>query len=356
MEIVHNLSDYNHEEALWEIFRESPEILCCSPFLSKSVDLFESLYDVKIHLITTLKQNKAEQLEKVDYFNYLYDVAKRNNLELQISIDNHLHGKVYIRKDREAFVSAVVTSANLTTAGMIENHELGIRFHDQQVISKLVKQIEEAIEFPNITKKDLSRFSQEIEKKGYNGKKTFGNKNIDLQLVRLLDEKALVVPYFANKDSKYWLKPLGAKEHPFSPYEVLENETQILHFSKRPKAIDVGDIVISYGVGVRKILSVFLIIDGPKEATKQEKKRNKDLERWNWYMIGKNMTLKYGRKWNNHNLTLKRLKDEFLSLHPEKNLTTKSKSLGALRYHADKVKLSEGFAYFVIGKVMDGNV
>lgn len=53
-------------------------------------------------------------------------------------------------------------------------------------------------------------------------------------------------------------------------------------------------------------------------------------------------------------MTLSRLKKRIL-LYPEKKLTTHSQSLGALRYHADKVELSGEFAFFIIRKVMDRN-
>lgn len=355
MEIINNLTDSNHEEVLWYLLDMSSEFICCSPFLNKSVNLFESVYNKRIHLITTLKPNKAEQLEKVDYFQYLYDVARKNKLNLQISIDNHLHGKVYIGKNRESFISAIVTSANLTTAGMTENHEWGISIDDQQMIAKLTNQIEEAIEYPNVTDKDLLRFNQEIEKKGYDKKKLVGDKKINLQLVGLLDKKVLVLPYFASKKSRYWLKPLGSKEHPFSEDKVMTNVNQRLDFAKRPISISVGDIVICYGVGVRKILSVFKITKPFRAATNIEKKKNKNYERWNWCVESKNMTRVFGGEWSKHELTLSRLGKEYLKLYPGKKLTTHSQSLGALRYHADKLELSEEFAFFIIGKVMDKN-
>lgn len=354
MEIVCNLNGYSHEDALSYLLDESTEFICCSPFLNKSVNLFETVNGKRIHLITTLKPNKAEQLEKVNYFRYLFNVARRNSLTLRISIDNRLHGKVYIGKRGEAFVKAIVTSANLTSAGMKENHEWGISFDEYESIADLERQVLSSIEFRDITEEDLGCFQKEIERKKYDVVKPL-NSTIDLQLVRLLDNKAIVPPLFATKNCTYWLKPLGSKEFPYSPDEVMDRENTRLDFAKCPKGVAQGDVVICYGVGVRKVLSVIKITDGPRQATKKEKRANKHLERWDWCMYGVNMTLKYGCKWNNYNLTLHNLEQDFLSHYPNEMLTTKSQSLGALRYHSDKIRLNPNFACFIISEIMDRN-
>lgn len=353
MEIVHNLNGYSHEEVLSYLLDESTEFICCSPFLNKSVDLFETVQGKRIHLITTLKPNKAEQLEKVDYFNYLFVIAKRNSLDLRISIDNRLHGKVYIGKSGGTYVRAIVTSANLTSAGMKDNHEWGISFDDYDSIVELEKQVLSSIEYRDITEEDLRCFQKEIKRKNYDVMKPLGN--IALQLVRLLDNKAIVPPVFASRNCTYWLKPLGSKEFPYSPNEVMDKENTRLDFAKCPKGVSQGDVFICYGVGVRKVLSVIKITDGPRQATKKEKRENRHLERWDWCMYGENMTLKYGCKWNNYNLTLHNLEQDFLSHYPKEMLTTKSQSLGALRYHSDKVRLNPNFACFIISEIMDRN-
>lgn len=355
MEIIHNLKGDSHENALSCLLDESTEFICCSPFLNKSVDLFETVKDKRIHLITTLKPNRAEQLEKVDYFRYLFNIARRNSLELRISIDNRLHGKVYIGKNWRSFVRAIVTSANLTSAGMKENHEWGICFDEQDSITILERQVLSSIEYNDITEEDLKCFQKEIERKNYDVMKPLYS-NIDLQLVRILDNKAIVPPFFASRNCTYWLKPLGSKEFPYSPDAVMDKENTRLDFAKCPKGVAQGDVVVCYGVGVRKVLSVIKITDGPRQATKKEKRKNKHLERWDWCMYGENMTLKYGCKWNNYNLTLHNLEQDFLSHYPNEMLTTKSQSLGALRYHSDKLKLNPNFACFIISEILDRNL
>lgn len=354
MEIIHNLNGYSHREALGYLIKESSEFICCSPFLKKSVALFEEVTDKRIRLITTLKPNKAEQLEKVYYFRHLFNIARRNSLDLRISIDNRLHGKVYIGKKGESFVRAIVTSANLTSAGMKENHEWGISFDEQEYIALLERQVLSSIEYRDITEDNLVCFQKEIKRKNFDVSRPIYN-NIELQLVRLLDNKAIVPPFFATRNCTYWLKPLGSKECPFSPNEVMEKENTRLDFAKCPRSVAIGDVVICYGVGIRKVLSVILITDGPRQATKKEKKKNKRLERWKWCMYGRNMTLKYGSKWNRYELTLHNLKEDFLSHYSKEMLTIKSQSLGALRYHSDKLRLNPNFACFIISEILDRN-
>ena len=354
MEIVHNLNGYSHKDSLSCLLNESTEFICCSPFLNKSVDLFEKAKGKRIHLITTLKPNKAEQLEKVGYFRYLFNVARRNSLVLQISIDNHLHGKVYIGKNGDSYVRAIVTSANLTSAGMKDNHEWGISFDEQDYIADLERQVLNSIEYRDVNEDNLGCFYKEIERKNYDLKKTIYN-NIDLQLVRLLDSKAIVPPFFATRNCTYWLKPLGSKDFPFSSKSVMDNINTRLDFARCPRGVAIGDIVICYGVGIRKVLSVVQITDGPRQATKKEIKKNKHLERWNWCMYGINKSLKYGIEWNRYELTLHNLKEDFFAHYPNEKLTTKSQSLGGLRFHADKLRLNPNFAYFIISEIMDRN-
>lgn len=72
-------------------------------------------------------------------------------------------------------------------------------------------------------------------------------------------------------------------------------------------------------------------------------------------MYGINKSLKYGIEWNRYELTLHNLKEDFLAHYPNEKLTTKSQSLGGLRFHADKLRLNPNFAYFIISEIMDRN-
>lgn len=171
-------------------------------------------------------------------------------MEIEILIDNSLHGKLYICQKDNTFFKAIITSANFTSNGLSNNNEWGV--------------------------------------------------------------------WICN-----------------------------VHFSrKRPSGVGIGDILIVYAVGDNKIVSITRVNSGIKHAGIKG-------DRWPYYVFVENLIPSYGKEWNKHNLTIFDQADEALN-SGIKYLTPSGKnSFGAFRWGADKLRITEDFADFLINKIVD---
>lgn len=75
----------------------------------------------------------------------------------------------------------------------------------------------------------------------------------------------LILPQIPN-GTRFFIKPIGSNNHKIFDGDYSE-KFQKQHFANRmPKAVRVGDILITYAVGARKIISVFKVMSSPKHT------------------------------------------------------------------------------------------
>ena len=149
-----------------------------------------------------------------------------------------------------------------------------------------------------------------------------------------------------------WLKPVGATEHPVEEGRRFDKSEEALPFSKRPSAVQVGDTMILYGIGARRLLAVFRVTGGVQEATEAEKAQEEWKRRWPWYVPSTNLTPRFGSHWWEHNLFASGVVEEFLLQSPDGAITaTGGQTLGALNRGSDKIRLDEHFARFILDKM-----
>ena len=161
---------------------------------------------------------------------------------------------------------------------------------------------------------------------------------------------------FEEVESEIWLKPIGHTESPIETGRKFDEINPRLHFSKRrPTGVKIDDIIITYGVGARAILSVYKVLSEPKYITEEEIKAGYD-ERWPWYVIGENLTPKFGNKWWEFDLKHKELAEEYLSEHPEMPITDAgTQSFGAFNFGQDKLHLDHKFGNWLFNKIITQN-
>jgi hypothetical protein len=306
----------------------------------------------EIHLITTLSPKSFDQIKKISSLISFIEFPdiKDKKVKSQISLDNRLHGKIYIFKKRGNYISAVISSANFTDSGLSRNHEWGVEISDKTEIKKLEASILNNIEFSNLSFDEIYRMQKATTDFLAEQPQT-ETRNIDLKLTDLLTSSSWTSEL--NDTIEFWLKPIGVTENPVTedrPFNELDDR---LNFSKlRPNGVKPNDILIAYGVGTTKVLSIYRVTSFPIIATQNEIDEDDWLERWPWYVHAHNLTPNFGSTWARHNLWINSLKDEFLAINPEEAITAVGgKTLGALNYGKDKLKLSSNFAKFIIDKV-----
>jgi hypothetical protein len=238
-----------------------------------------------------------------------------------------LHAKMFIADD-----TCLITSANLTNTAFARRYEIGI-FLDRASSSEAISIFEswwrksEAIA-PKILKAFRKKPSKSSEENG-------GSKVLRV-LWHLPDDPG---------EMNYWLKPVGVTGDPIAEDRVFDKIKERLHFSRqKPKSVKIDDILIVYGVGAKRILSVYRVISQPKF-----REGNK---RWPWYVFGQNLTPRFGKRWAKYNIYAQALREEYLKKKPKGVITrVGGTTLGGLNFGNDKIGLDPEFAKYVIRRV-----
>jgi len=360
--INNNPNSENHSTRLKRLFEESNQVIIVSPFLMTDFSNFLNELNLKklekIKLITKLPEKSIEQIKNIKSIISLieYPAIKDKAINCEISINNKLHGKIYIFKNENDYISAIISSANFTDRGLSHNHEWGIEIYDKTQIDELVNSILCTLDFNNIPFPDLRKMQKEADAFLAKEPQTQAeNKKIDLNLIGYTSLPQLNVAL--DKNIGYFLKPIGVSGDPVSEDRIFNQVKDRLHFStRRPNNVKTNDILITYGVGRSKILSLYKALSEPLYVTVDEIDEDEWLERWPWYVEAENLTPKFGKNWVKNNLHINSLKDEYLKQNPNATITAVGgKTLGALNFGADKIKLDFDFAKFIISKICNKN-
>lgn len=346
-QIINNLSSSNHGKLIKSSITKSDEVIIASPYLFKE---FKTLVEEtdwcdtrSLHLITTLKDNSEEQFEKIASLKSLVDQASKNNFSLRISIDNYLHGKIYIFKSNQKYQSAVISSANCTYNGFYSAREWGIELFSAPEIANLHADLLKNLDRDNLQPTDIyAMYDAAEEYKKEHGQPKL--KKIPLELSGLIKDAATIV---AASDTKYFLKPIGHSAHHVSSSDMFDSPLQALHFAKQqPKDIKAGDIFIAFAVGSGRVISVYRMKSPLKFTTPSD--------RWPWYMDAENLAMPFAKNWWKNNLTKENLKKDFNALYPSKNIkpSWQSQTFGAFQHGRDRMEITADFARYIIGEVL----
>lgn len=343
MKILNNIHS-NHYSDIKDILVNADELKIVSPFLMESFDDFFSQLigtDIRhISLTTTLKDNDTDLFKKSNALHSFCLNCKINNITYSVYIDNDLHGKIYIASKSGKPLQGIVTSANFTNAGLKTNHEWGILIDDSHQLIQLIKEVQ-SVEKSSLSTSELEEVIKKVDafSKMYPVQK---EPKIDLTVSDIFSKRKHAV----TSDKRYFIKPVGVSDDPFTENRRLSTNIQELHFSKkRPASVREGDVLICYGVGSTKLLGYFEVVEGPYylEGTSS---------RWPWEVKGKNLCPAYSQRWNAFDNTISSIQ---ASYNAETPITKNNKgiNLNGLKYGSDKIQLTEEFASHVISIIED---
>lgn len=326
-------------------------MILVSPLLMTDFDEFvDNIVQLgvkKIALVTTLNDGTLDLLKKADSLRSLFFSCQENNIDYEIRVDDKLHGKIYIALEKGIPKRGIITSANLTSNGLRHNHEWGVEVDDSDALQKVIDDVFSVSTSPLSLKELNGIYSAVDEYRQQNPQEK--TQKIDQKVSHILSAK---VPVLTTKkvttthvefppDTKFFIKPLGSKNSPFTIERILNDDVQEIQFSKRkPNEVEIGDILIRYGVGVRKLLGYFNVTNKPYE-------KHDSLPQWPWRVQTENLCPKYSSWWWKDNNILSEVTGSYGS---DKELTyVGGTSLGALNFGADKIRLNEDFAHYLIG-------
>lgn len=195
--IINNIVETeNHFTRIRELLKESDTILVASPFLMGDVSAFFNKVDFSrlknIHLITTLPLKSIVQFDNAESLISLIELPSINEKKIncRISINNRLHGKVYIFKESEQYISAIISSANFTEPGLALKHEWGVEIFDKDVIKELEQSICDTVEVPNISFEEICSIQNKSENLPEPLQK-LKNPKIEISLLNVITERRM---------------------------------------------------------------------------------------------------------------------------------------------------------------------
>lgn len=346
MKIILNASEAEgHFAQLAGLFRRATSVTLMSPFLATDMERLLGKFELSnlthLHLITKLEPRTMDQFGKIKSIVSLIDFADRDNaIDLRISINNRLHGKVYVFRQSDAPIAALITSANFTESGLCRNDEWGVLIDDPVSIVDVETSINDVVGYNVLTVDDAKEMLKMIETYHAEHGEPPDTDGIELDLSSVL-ERAI------------WLKPMGDRDHPIVEGVDFSAETDDLHFSRRrPAGVSVGDKVIAYGVGIGMVLTYYTVTSEAKRIADEEMDE-KWKERWPWFVEGRNEASHFGGQFWIHGLHINRLVEEYLAERGDDAIITSAggRTLGAFQYGSDKIRLSPDFGRFVIRRI-----
>ncbi|MCR9171523.1 MAG: phospholipase D-like domain-containing protein [bacterium] len=302
----------NTESRLW---------ICC-PYVG-SLDFIDELSNGKF-LSQEIDKRFITDINELRAVNYtvFQEIIKHGELRSLTGI----HAKIYIVDDR-----CLVSSANLTETAFKRRHEIGLFFDKKEsketidIFERFWQKAERIVD----VEKPLLKNNDWSNDEGY---------GMYLPKIWGLEKKTPL-------NRRFWLKPIGVSEDPVTEEWTFGEEQDELHFAVRPEAINIGDILIAYGIGAKRILTLYEVTSNWNEFDNPDEEWKK---RWKFYLKGRNLTPDFGRNWMTQNLYASALLEKYLSENPNRSITTTGgKTLGALQWKKDKLGLTPEFAQFI---------
>ena len=271
---------------------------------------------LSIRLLTDINELGHFNSDSISLFN---EIGQIRNLV-------GLHAKIFIIDNK-----CLITSANLTNTAFSKRYEIGM-FLNPSLSAKTLSIFESWWRKSDpVYKKDIKKFSKKV---------TISTDESNFPSLPNL----WALPEDPG-ELNYWLKPIGVTGDPITEDQTFDKIKMRLHFSKAgAKTVKIDDTLIAYGIGAKRILSIFKVISKPRYLGENK--------RWPWYVNGLNLTTRFGKKWAKYNIYGNKILEEYLLKHPSKTITkVGGKTLGGLNYGRDKLNLDMQFAQFIISKI-----
>lgn len=338
MEILFNSLEANHCTAFLSLCKQADEILIASPFCySNFSDFADSIKNTGIKKVTFITTAKDEEIVgKIESLLSFYKEMERIEVQWMLRVDNDLHGKVYIfRKGIHPF-AGIITSANLTHNGMKKNHEWGVLMDDKLLLENLEAQIVASAPNP-LSAIQLNEIKDRV--------KTLYPNGVSKPKPTIAAIGDIVHACQLPKGTRVFIKPIGVSGEP--PCKGDQSKEKLMHFSKKhPRSVRVGDILIAYAVGNRRIIGAFKVMSDPIKIDDNN-------ARWPWYVEADCLTPKLSNeKWEQNCPFVTQVANDYVKNCDQPITHRKGKTLGALNFGSDKIWLDDNYGRHLLGMLL----
>lgn len=335
--------------------------LCVSPFLYRDFHAFFTgiqLSSVDFELISSHAVRGTDQLEKPFALRSFGEcVMESSGKWPEIGLNESLHSKIYVFSRNQTPFAGIVTSANLTDAGLKRNHETGLVVTEESRLRLLIDVGKMGLEFVSLAPHQIDRLCNAadfIERR--DGR---GAVDINVGLKSILNTYG--TPSAGNRNAvlsgnaSYFIKVSGTKEYPIlaANREPMVQPHCKLDFAKSPDRIRIGDCLLEVAVGEMCFLPYYACASAPYERSDQEKTENQDYKRWPYFVYANNMALHYGAAWFDAPLLYDAVVEEFRERYPSVSVTTAGSFhlRGAIQMGNSYFQVTKEFGQFVRQKI-----
>lgn len=350
----------NHYELLKALAHKYRSALIVSPYLFEDFkNILDDFGECQINLVTSLKPCGLEQLKKPHSIKSFADsLFIKSNIWPSIGIDQNLHSKCYVFYDADIPKVGVVTSANFTYSGLNKNSETGVIVSDTELLTDIVNQINDRLDYVEISEYQLSRIVSTVSAVQHlHSDKVELNVNIGLD--NILNNYC--TPSAGNRDitlrdsSEYYIKVSGVKDRPIYPEDRLtfDEPHSELTFAKSPSSISLGDCLLEVAVGGKCFLSYYSCASEVYERTEKQRCMHEDYDRWPYYVFANNLSLHYGSRWFCNPIYYDELITDFHKEHPNVSVTKAGGDhiVGAIQRGHSYIKVTQEFGRFVKSRI-----
>lgn len=340
VKIIGNYKSGNHFKEISKLSKRSDELILVSPFLTNDMGVFlEKMSSIKNLTIYTVFEGYNDALNKAVSVLELFKYCENHNIELSVKVNEDLHGKVYLFYKDEKETGCIITSANFTSKGLINNYEWGVCVSND-VQQRLLRSEIEEIPVSDISKNQIETIHMAAEEFKKNNptqpeKKFKINKFINIKPAKK-----------GNTKMGYYLKPIGVTGNPFKQGDKLKDNDEI-GFGDAANKLNKGDILLCHSVGTGFLIGYYKI-----SSDKSEFLKTSNDDRWPWKVSVECNSIPFSQEWWQYEMKTNDLVSEFKKLYPNKHITYNGgDTLGALKWGRDRVRLTEEFAAFLIDKI-----
>ena len=179
---------------------------------------------------------------------------------------------------RGKLINGILTSANLTLKGFKFNNEWGVSINNPKFLREIELSILTNRQLVDLNIETLLKIRDHVNAVlKRNPKAPEPKKRINLE--KYLKSKN-------NDDLNYWLKPIGHTHDHVTEDRVFNQKILDLYFSKiKPSGVKIDDIIITFGIGIKKLLSYYKVTSRPQHLSKQELEAEPHKRRWPWFVL-----------------------------------------------------------------------
>lgn len=350
----------NHYELLKALAHKYSSALFVSPYLFEDFkNTLNDFGECQINLVTSLKPCGLEQLKKPHAIKSFADsMFMKSNIWPSIGIDQNLHSKCYVFYDADIPKVGVVTSANFTFSGLNNNSETGVIIHDAKLLTDIVNQVHERLDYVEISEYQLSRIVSTVLAVQHIHNDTV-EVDVNIGLDNILNNYC--TPSKGNRNvtlrdgAEYYVKVSGVRDRPIYPEDMHafnEPHTE-LTFARSPSSINLGDCLLEVAVGGKCFLSYYSCASEVYERTEKQRSLDEDYDRWPYYIFANNLSLHYGSAWFRDPIYYDEIIADFRKEHPNVSVTKAGSDhiVGAIQRGHSYIKVTNEFGRYVKSRI-----